>query len=502
MVQVLIPISNNSLFFPKEEFYFPKPIIDVLNKPLIVQVVKHIEKALKPTRFICVIPNELEKKWSLAKIISLSIDSKVDFYMRNENTSGSLCSSLLASDLLGPEGVIVVNMDEIIDANLFEIVNIFKEKNYDAGLITYNDSHPRLSYALINEKNTVEFCAEKMVISKNALTGFYYFSSRDLFIDSCAQSLINDDSFDGNFYLSSAINQIILANKKVGVYKINKFQHHSLYSPEMIKEFEKSQFAKKLSTNQKYSEVINIVIPAAGEGSRFKSQLWKSPKPFIDINGKPMLQHVIDNISLPNSNIYLILRDNQPDFSKNLTAHGSNIISKLFINYKTSGTACTLLHAKEIIDNQLPLIIANSDQIVDFDCKLFIQDAIERNLDGSILVFKDKFKSSKWSFAKMGKDQYVEKVAEKNPISDLATVGIYYFKFGSDFINGALEMIKHDDRVNNEFYTCPVYNYLIIQNKKIGIFEIDQDCMNGVGTPEDLNIYLNKKGYKKSIDEP
>ena len=63
-------------------------------------------------------------------------------------------------------------------------------------------------------------------------------------------------------------------------------------------------------------------------------------------------------------------------------------------------------------------------------------------------------------------------------------------------------MIKHDDRVNNEFYTCPVYNYLINQNKKIGIFEIDYECMNGVGTPEDLNLYLNKKGYNKSSSQP
>ena len=325
-----------------------------MNKPLIVQVVQHLEKSLNPSRFICVIPEELEKKWSLAKIISLETNNKVDFYLRKENTSGSLCSALLASDLLKEEDLVVVNMDEILDTDLSEIVKNFKRMKYDAGLITFSGSHPRLSYALINGNNIVEFCAEKMVISKNALTGFYYFSNKKLFIESCSNALLDDDSFEGNFYLSSAINQIILANKNVGSYKIDKFQYHTLYSPEMIKEFERSNFAKNLNNNQKYSELINIVIPAAGEGSRFKDQCWSDPKPFIDINGKPMLQHVIDNISLPNSNIYLILRDKNTCFSNEFNSKDANSINNLFIDYKTSGTAATLLHAKDIIDKKVP----------------------------------------------------------------------------------------------------------------------------------------------------
>jgi UDP-N-acetylglucosamine diphosphorylase / glucose-1-phosphate thymidylyltransferase / UDP-N-acetylgalactosamine diphosphorylase / glucosamine-1-phosphate N-acetyltransferase / galactosamine-1-phosphate N-acetyltransferase len=167
---------------------------------------------------------------------------------------------------------------------------------------------------------------------------------------------------------------------------------------------------------------------------------------------------------------------------------GCKIIS---IDGITEGTASSVLHSRKLIDNDQPLLVANSDQYVDFDCFDFVKDCIDRDLDGSILVFKDLEKNPKWSFARL-EDELVAEVAEKKAISDLATVGIYLFRRGSDFVGGAIDMIVSNDRVNDEFYTCPVYNYLISEGLKIGVYEIPKSSMNGLGTPSDLEDFLKK----------
>ena len=163
------------------------------------------------------------------------------------------------------------------------------------------------------------------------------------------------------------------------------------------------------------------------------------------------------------------------------------------IDKLTEGTACTVLYARKYINNDTPLMIANSDQIVDINIADFINDSFKRGLDGSILTFIDKEKNPKWSFAKLNNDLVVE-VKEKEAISEFATVGIYFFNKGKIFVESAIDMIIENDRVNNEFDTCPVYNYAIKSGAKIGMYNIDFSKMHGIGTPEDLEIFkaINK----------
>ena len=242
--------------------------------------------------------------------------------------------------------------------------------------------------------------------------------------------------------------------------------------------------------------MINIVIPMAGLGKRFVDAGYKDPKPFIDVLGKPMIQHVIENLDMKGARFILIARkEHVQDYGHVIDALKSGFDLQLItIDKLTEGTACTVLYAKKIIDGRDPLLIANSDQIVDFDCGEFIEDAAKKELDGSILTFIDAELNPKWSFAKTDEQGFVTEVQEKKAISKFATVGIYYFTKGSDFVNGAIDMIIRNDRVNNEFYTCPVYNYLIAEGKKIGIYNIDADAMHGTGTPEDLRTYIEFKG--------
>lgn len=240
--------------------------------------------------------------------------------------------------------------------------------------------------------------------------------------------------------------------------------------------------------------MINIVIPMAGMGSRFADAGYEKPKPFIDVKGKPMIVRVMENLSYPDAKFILIARKEHVQAEVKLVEQikASFNCEVIEIDRLTEGTACTVLYAHRLINNEDPLLIANSDQIIDASVKDFIDDCYGRHLDGSILCFEDSEMNPKWSFAKTNEEGLVTEVKEKKAISKYATVGIYLFAKGKTFIESAIDMIIENDRVNNEFYTCPVYNYSIRQKKKIGIYNIKESEMNGIGTPDDLVTYLQK----------
>jgi HAD superfamily hydrolase (TIGR01509 family) len=238
-------------------------------------------------------------------------------------------------------------------------------------------------------------------------------------------------------------------------------------------------------------ENLNILIPMAGAGSRFEQAGYTFPKPLIDVKGRPMIQVVTDNLNIKANYIYVVQKEHREKYNLdtllNLITPGCKIVETEGI---TEGAACTALLAKEYIDNNSPLFFANSDQFVEWDSNEFLYKMNETNADGGIVTFKATH--PKWSFAKVNEEGLVTEVAEKNPISDLATVGYYYWKHGSDFVKYAEEMIDKDIRVNNEFYVCPVFNQAIKDKKEIRTYNINK--MWGLGTPEDLKYYL--ENYK------
>lgn len=239
---------------------------------------------------------------------------------------------------------------------------------------------------------------------------------------------------------------------------------------------------------------INIVIPMAGDGRRFQIAGYKKPKPFIDVNGKTMIERVLDNLYMPNARFILIARKSHMLDEPEAVARISNKYNVIFIpiDKKTEGSACTVLFARKYINNDIPLILANADQLIDINIKNFIKRTKVRVLDGNIITFYDDGSNPKWSYTEIDKNGLVKRTEEKVAISTQATVGIYYFAHGKDYVDGALDMIVNNDRIKNEFYNCPIYNYLIREKKSIGIYEIERKQMHGLGTPEDLEKYLKE----------
>lgn len=244
--------------------------------------------------------------------------------------------------------------------------------------------------------------------------------------------------------------------------------------------------------------MINIVIPMAGAGSRFAKAGYNKPKPFIDVLGKPMICHVLDNLKMPDAKFILLARKEHYDNELETIAwiKDNYNVEFVLIDKLTEGAACTVLHAHRLINDNTPLLIANSDQIVDMSIADYINDSNNRNLGGSVLCFKDPELNPKWSFAKIDNEGYITEIKEKQPISENATVGIYYFAKGTSFVENAIDMLVRNERVNNEFYVAPVYNYAIQRGEKFGIYNIDFSQMHGTGTPADLDKYIEFKTSK------
>ena len=244
--------------------------------------------------------------------------------------------------------------------------------------------------------------------------------------------------------------------------------------------------------------MLNIVVPMAGRGSRFAQKGYALPKPLIEVHGHPMIEYVSKNItpSVPHRFIYICLQEHLSQYKlKEQLRQISPNCEVVTVDRVTEGAACTVLLAEAFIDNEDPLMIANSDQYVDID----INDYIGAMGDNDGLIMTMKSDDPKWSYIKFDEKGLVTLLREKEVISNEATVGIYNYQRGSDFVKYAKQMISKNIRVNNEFYVAPVYNEMVAAGAKIVYYNVgmENDGMYGLGIPEDLQMFLANPISKK-----
>lgn len=248
--------------------------------------------------------------------------------------------------------------------------------------------------------------------------------------------------------------------------------------------------------------MLQIVVPMAGMGSRFAKAGYERPKPLIPVAGVPMIQLVVSNLrpKIPHRFVFItqkahqekygvdkILRKVAPDCEV-ITVHGV-----------TQGAACTVLLASEFINSDDPLMIANSDQWVDVDINDYLAEFDRKPIDGLIMTMTADH--PKWSYVKLDSANRITEVVEKQVVSNEATVGIYNYRRGKDFVRAAESMIERDLRVNNEFYVAPAYNQLIEEGQSLGYFNIgsERNGMYGIGIPEDLEAFLKNPICDKAL---
>jgi NDP-sugar pyrophosphorylase family protein len=236
---------------------------------------------------------------------------------------------------------------------------------------------------------------------------------------------------------------------------------------------------------------MNIVIPMAGRGERFKKDGYDKPKPLIEVNGKAMIEYAIESLGIDGNFIFIVYKYSDEDLNNQLNQILNKYSDKIIsIDYITEGPASSALLAKEFINTDEPLLITNCDQIMTWDSNEFIDFCQESNLDGIVVTYDSN--TPKNSYIKLNNNGIAEKLAEKEVISGYSLNGIHYWKQGKYFVESTEKMIEKDIRCNNEFYISLSYNEMIEDKMKVGIFHIDESQHHAVGTPDDLQIYLSK----------
>lgn len=247
--------------------------------------------------------------------------------------------------------------------------------------------------------------------------------------------------------------------------------------------------------------VLQIVVPMAGRGSRFATAGYTTPKPLIPVGGRPMIQWIIENISPRRAHHFTFIclaehLEKHPEVPAELKriCPGCHIIP---VRAVTEGAACTVLLAKDLINSDDPLMIANSDQIVELDVNDYLAAGDPPDVDGLIMTFWSDH--PKWSYCRLRPDQTVSEVVEKQVVSNEATVGIYNFRRGKDFVRAAETMIAKSLRVNGEFYVAPAYNELIAEHAKVLTVKTGAEYrgMYGLGIPEDLDFFKTTGYYRQ-----
>lgn len=219
------------------EYQYPKPLIDLHGKPLIEYVIDNISSLDGINKIYFIVNEAICSKYHLDNTITL-LSPKAEVVYLKSTTSGAVCSILMAIDQIPKnEECIIVNSDQILNTDLNSHVNYFRKNNLDAGVITFNSVHPRWSYVLTDSNGAIQF-AEKNPISKHAIAGFYYFKTFESFVSNACKTIIDDDQLDGKFYVSSVLNQLILAGLKINNSEIHGGNYLSLYSNQKVKEFD------------------------------------------------------------------------------------------------------------------------------------------------------------------------------------------------------------------------------------------------------------------------
>lgn len=245
--------------------------------------------------------------------------------------------------------------------------------------------------------------------------------------------------------------------------------------------------------------MLNIVIPLAGKSIYLENSEYMFPKPLIEVNGKIMVQYIIENLNQIKQEKRFIFIVNNQDCNK---YHLDNVLRLLTndaceiikLDQETNGATCSCLMAVDKLNNKDPLIITNADQIFEQNLEDIVRNFNDQDYDSAVISFESVH--PRWSFARIDEFDRVVETAEKRPISKYAIAGFYYFKEGSYFINAAMKSIEKDAEVNGMFYIAPTINELILQGLSVGHYHIESTDFHTFYTPQKIKEYEYKKNQR------
>lgn len=238
MLNIVIPISGSSKFFPAEDYIFPQPLIEINGRMMIEHVIDNLKSISMPHRFIFILKNKDIQQFHLDDILNLLTANQAVIIGLEQQTKGAACSVLMAIDYIdSEEALLIVNSDQVIQTDFDKCFHAFNE--YDGGTLYFNSAHPRWSYVRLNQEHLIIETAEKRPISNHAIAGLYYFARGQDFIESAKRMIKKDTQINGNFYIAPTFNEMVLMNKQLKAIALEKQNYHSFYSPQKIHEYER-----------------------------------------------------------------------------------------------------------------------------------------------------------------------------------------------------------------------------------------------------------------------
>lgn len=239
MINILMPMAGKSVFFEAPEYHYPKPLIEIKGKTMVEWAINNYQGLKEKRRFIFIVNTKDCVKYHLDNVLTLLTHNNCVIIKLEKETKGAACSALMAVDHMdNDDKLVIVNSDQIIDDNINRVLSSFDKKKCDGGVICFNTVHPRWSFVRPGKDNTILEAAEKRPISNKAIAGFYYFRKGRYFVEAAMASIEKGASVDGVFYIAPALNELVLRQRRLGIYETANEKYHTFYSPQKIEEFE------------------------------------------------------------------------------------------------------------------------------------------------------------------------------------------------------------------------------------------------------------------------
>tara|TARA_B100001250_G_scaffold374783_1_gene361844 strand:- start:3880 stop:5526 length:1647 start_codon:yes stop_codon:yes gene_type:complete len=519
-MHIIIPMSGIGKRFIDAGYTLPKPLIEVDGQPIIEHVCNLFPEENKFT-FIC---NSNHLKNTNMREILIDIKPKANILEIPNHKKGPVYAVTLINDYIQDDEEVIVNY---CDFGTYWDYNDFlyhtRKRNADGAIPAYKNFHPHMlgstNYAFIKDKKQWAISVkEKESFTNNrmneyASNGTYYFK-RGFYVKKYFKKLIdNSIHIMDEFYVSLVYNLMLEDGLKVSLYNI---QHMLQWgTPSDLEEYKNwsryfQAIIKDLYSYKPFQKTITL-IPMAGRGKRFSDAGFKTPKPFIDISGKPMVIQAVNSNPISDKYIFVALKEHIKNYSLKY------FLDKEFSNYKllgissvTQGQAITCSKGLAGLNEEDSLLITASDNAIIYDTEKYQNLISDKTTDGIIFTFRNNISSRKnphmFGWVKLDENGNAIGVSVKKPISattfnDHAISGTFYFKKIKYFNEALVNLMNKKIQVNNEYYVDSMMGELIKLGYKIKIFEVEHYI--SWGTPEDYNTYIYWQSFfHKSLWHP
>lgn len=238
--------------------------------------------------------------------------------------------------------------------------------------------------------------------------------------------------------------------------------------------------------------MLNIIIPLAGPSDIFYNAGYIYPKPLIEVQGRPMIEVVLENPLLIKGDkrfVFIVKEEDCVKFHLDNTLRLLDENCKVVIlKKKTSGALCSILMCIDMLEKNDEMLVLNADQLIDMDFNQPLEFFRKEDTDSGIVTFPSIH--PRWSYARL-QDNNVVETAEKNPISNKAIAGFYYFKKTGDFFENAFAAIRKSSGFEGNYYTSFVINQYILSNRKVMHYAIDKGKYFSFYSPQMITEFEN-----------